>query len=235
MALVGALLLAAGFYLGYHLHISATLADRVRMWEAPWDNVARGGDQIAQALWAMSSGAQFGTGMGLGDTRYLPAGHTDLILASVSEELGFAGLVAIALVYAAMVLRAIRTARRPSSDYGFFLAITLALFLVVPVILMLSGTLGLVPLTGVVTPFLSFGGSAMAANFAAIGLLASIRSDRAPSADLSAFTQPVRWLGSTLAAAAVIVETFAGLTQITRADVIVAKPHLGLQADGMRR
>lgn len=235
MALVGALLLAAGFYLGYHLHISATLADRVRMWRAPWDNVARGGDQIAQALWAMSTGAQFGTGLGLGDTRYLPAGHTDLILASIGEELGFAGLMAVALIYTAMVVRAMKTARRASSDYGFFLAITLALFLVVPVILMLSGTLGLVPLTGVVTPFLSFGGSAMAANFAALGLLAAMRSDRAPSADLSAFGNPVRWLGGALGVAAVVLVTFAGLTQIGRADTLVAKPHLGLQADGMRR
>ena len=78
MALGGVALLAAGFYLGYHLHISATLADRVRMWQSPWDNVARGGDQVAQALWALSAGGTFGTGLGLGDTRYLPAGHTDL-------------------------------------------------------------------------------------------------------------------------------------------------------------
>ena len=142
MALVGAALLAAGFYLGYHLNISATLADRVRMWRSPWDNIARGGDQIAQALWAMASGAQFGTGAGLGDTRYLPAGHTDLILASIGEELGFGGLLAVALVYLAMVVRAFKTARTASSDYGFFLSVTLALFLVVPVLLMMSGTLG---------------------------------------------------------------------------------------------
>jgi len=235
MALVGALLLAAGFYLGYHLSISATLADRVRMWRAPWDNVARGGDQVAQALWAMATGAQFGTGVGLGDTRYLPAGHTDLVLASIGEELGFAGLLAVALIYAAIVVRALKTASRASTDYGFFLAVTLALFLVVPVLLMISGTMGLVPLTGVVTPFLSFGGSAMAANFAALGLLASIRSDREPSADLSAFRVPMRWLGGALACAATALVTIAGVTQIRRADVLVAKPHLGLQADGMRR
>ena len=235
MALVGALLLAAGFYIGYQLNISATLADRVRMWRAPWDNVARGGDQIAQALWAMATGARFGTGAGLGDTRYLPAGHTDLILASIGEELGYAGLVAVAFVYTAMVVRAMKTAARASTDYGFFLAVTLALFLVVPVLLMMSGTLGLVPLTGVVTPFLSFGGSAMAANFAAIGLLASIRSDRDPSADLSAFRLPIRWLGGGLGVAAIALVAIAGVTQIRRADALVAKPHLGLQADGMRR
>jgi cell division protein FtsW (lipid II flippase) len=235
MALAGSLILAAGFYLGYQLDISATLADRVRMWRAPWDNVARGGDQIAQALWAMATGARFGAGPGLGDTRYLPAGHTDLILASLSEELGFAGLVAVVIVYAALITRAANTARRASTDYGFFLAITLALFLVVPVLLMMSGTLGIVPLTGVVTPFLSFGGSAMVANFAALGLLSSIRSDPAARADLSSFRVPLKWLGGGLATAAVLLMAIAGLTVARHADELIARPHLGLQADGVRR
>ena len=235
MALAGSVLLATGFYVGHRLGISATLADRVRMWQAPWDNVARGGDQIAQALWAMSTGAAFGAGPGLGDTRYLPAGHTDLILASVSEEFGFAGLLAVALVYVALVARAVHTARKASTDYGFFLALTLALFLVVPVLLMASGTLGIVPLTGVVTPFLSFGGSAMVANFAALGLLASIRSDGAARADLTAFRAPVRWLNIGLAACTVLLVTIAGLTVVGHADDIFARPHLGLQADGIRR
>lgn len=235
MALAGSILLAAGFYVGYQLGISATLADRVRMWRAPWDNIARGGDQIAQALWAMASGATFGSGPGLGDTRYLPAGHTDLILASISEELGFAGLVTIALVYAAIVVRAFSTARRASTDYGFFLALTLALFLVVPVLLMMSGTLGVLPLTGVVTPFLSFGGSAMVGNFAALGLLASIRSVAAPSADLSPFTIPVRWVSGGLGAAAVLLLGIAGEREVRHADELIGRPHLGLQADGMRR
>src|SRR5207248_7782988 len=126
----------------------------------------------------------------------------DLVLASIGEEFGFAGLFVIGVLYAAMIARAFTIARAASSDYGFFLATLLALFIAVPVLLMASGTLGLVPLTGVVTPFLSFGGSAMVANFAALGLLASLRSDPAPPADLSVFSTPVRWLGLTMAAAA---------------------------------
>jgi cell division protein FtsW (lipid II flippase) len=235
LVLTGAALLAAGFYLGYRLEISTTLAERVRMWQAPWDNIARGGDQIAQALWSMSTGGWFGTGPGLGDTRYLPAGHTDLVLASLGEELGFAGLAAIAFVYAAIIARALSTARKASTDYAFFLSVVLALFLAVPVLLMASGTLGLVPLTGVVTPFLSLGGSAMIANFAALGLLASIRSDREQSADLEAFRAPVRWLGGALTLTAAVLVLAAGRVQIMQADDLVVKPHLGLQADGMRR
>jgi cell division protein FtsW (lipid II flippase) len=235
MVLLGAGVLAAGFYIGYQLDISSTLADRMRMWRAPWDNTARGGDQIAQALWSMSTGGLFGTGIGLGDTRYLPAGHTDLVLASLAEELGFAGLAAVVIVYASIIARALATARKASTDYGFFLAVTIVLFLSVPVLLMASGTLGLVPLTGVVTPFLSFGGSAMVANFAALGLLASIRSDARQPADLNVFAAPVRWLGGALAVAALVLAIAAGRVQISRADELVAKPHLGVQADGMRR
>jgi cell division protein FtsW (lipid II flippase) len=235
MVLVGAGVLAAGFYLGYQLEISSTLADRIRMWRAPWDNTAHGGDQIAQALWSMSAGGLFGTGVGLGDTRYLPAGHTDLVLASIAEELGFAGFAIAALLYGTIITRAIAIARKASSDYGFFLAITLALFLSVPVLLMAAGIIGLVPLTGVVTPFLSFGGSAMVANFVVLGLLASIRSDPSAAADLTPFAVPVRWLAGALAVAAGILLVAAARIQVIRADDLVAKPHLGVQADGMRR
>ena len=84
----GFLLLVAGFYVGYRLNVSHTLAERVRMWQSPWDNAVAGGDQVAQAIWAIATGGPSGTGLGLGDARYLPAGHTDLVLAAVGEELG---------------------------------------------------------------------------------------------------------------------------------------------------
>ena len=235
LMLAGVVLLAAGFFVGYRLEISTTLADRVRMWQSPWDNVARGGDQIAQALWSMSTGGLFGTGLGLGDTRYLPAGHTDLVLAAVGEELGFTGLLAVGVLYVAMIARALATARRATTDYAFFLATVLALFLAVPVLLMASGTLGVVPLTGVVTPFLSFGGSAMLANFAALGLLAAIRSDNGPPADLAGVPRAGPLLGGSLGLAAVVLLIVAARVQVGNADELVVKPHLGVQADGMRR
>ena len=70
------------------------------MWQSPWDNAVSGGDQVAHAIWALATGGPFGTGLGLGDTRYLPAGHTDLILAAIGEELGAAGLLLVAVLYA---------------------------------------------------------------------------------------------------------------------------------------
>jgi cell division protein FtsW (lipid II flippase) len=235
LVLAGAALLAAGFYLGYRLGISPTLADRVRMWQSPWDNTARGGSQIAHALWAMATGGTFGTGVGLGDTGYIPAGYTDLVLASIGEELGFAGLLVVAAIYVAMIARALRTAQRASTDYGFFLATMLALFIAVPVLLMASGIMGIVPLTGVVTPFLSYGGSAMVANFAALGLLASIRSDAHPPADLSIFRTPMRWLAVAMSTAGLALLVIAARVQVVQADALVVRPQLGVQGDGMRR
>jgi cell division protein FtsW (lipid II flippase) len=235
MVLLGVTLLVAGFYLGYRLEISSTLAGRVMIWQSPWDNAARGGDQIAHALWAAATGGPIGAGLGLGDPRYVPAGDTDLVLAAIAEELGMLGILAVAALFIALVWRATSTALRASSDYEFFLAVILALFFAVPVVLMGAGVLGVLPLTGVVTPFLSFGGSAMVANFAAVGLLAAIRSDTRPAADLAIFRPAIRWVSGGFAVAAMVLLAAAVRVQVLSADDIAIRPHLGLQADGSRR
>jgi hypothetical protein len=215
--------------------VSPTLANRVAMWRSPWDNAVAGGDQIAHALWAMSTGASSGTGVGLGDTRYLPAGHTDLILAAIGEERGAIGLLLVALLYGLLAWRGFRIGRHAHTDYGFFLAATLTLFLIVPVLIMASGSLGAAPLTGVVTPFLSYGGSAMVTNFVALGVLASIHADCRSRLDFTPFRAPVGWLGGVLGAAAVILLAIVVDVQVVRADDYVVRPHLGVQADGGRR
>jgi cell division protein FtsW (lipid II flippase) len=235
LAAAGLLLVFSGFYIGYRLNISPTLADRVRMWQSPWDNLARGGDQVAHAYWALASGGAFGAGPGLGDTRYVPAGHTDLIMVAAGEELGVLGVLLIAGLFGTLIWRAASTARRSSSDYGFFLGLVLMLFFATPVIWMAAGSLGLTPLTGVVTPFLSYGGSAMVANFAALALLAGIRSESAAAPDLDALRRPLRWVTAVCAAAGVVLTVAALRAQTVRADDYAARPQLGLQADGTRR
>ena len=227
--------LVAGFGVGYLLNISNTLASRVAMWQSPWDNAVRGGDQIAQATWGLAAGASFGTGAGLGQTRFVPESHTDLVLAALGEELGFIGLLVVGATFFLIVWRGLAIARRASSDYRFFLALALTLSLAVPLLVMAAGTLGLLPLTGVVTPFLSYGGSAMVANFAMLGLLVAIDRDKRPAADLVPFQVPVRWLGRVAVAGAVAAVVMAATVQTVRADDYLVRPQLGLQADGGRR
>ena len=168
-------------------------------------------------------------------SRYLPAGHTDLILAAVGEELGAAGLTLVAVLYGILAWRGFRIGRLARNDYGFFLGTALTLFLIVPALIMASGILGVTPLTGVVTPFLSYGGSAMVANFAALGVLAAIQADRHPSGNFEPFRVPMKWLGGTLAVFALVLLAVTINVQIVHGDDYVVRPHLGVQADGGRR
>jgi len=244
LAGAGVVGLVAGFAIGAAINLSSTLAVRLAMWQSPWDNAARGGDQVAHALWGLAAGATTGTGLGLGSTRFVPEGHTDLVLAGIGEELGFIGLLVAGAAFVLIAWRGLAIAKRASSDYRFFLAIALTLSLALPVLVMAAGILGLLPLTGVVTPFLSYGGSAMVANFAALGLLVAIKNDlgsrfdekRQPRlSDLAPFRVPVRWLAGAMAACAVVIIATVAKVQAFRPDDHLVRPHMGVQADGGRR
>jgi cell division protein FtsW (lipid II flippase) len=233
---IGIAVLALGFSVGYVLDISNTLTARVAMWNSPWDNGVRGGDQVAQAAWSLAAGGPGGVGLGLGDTRYLPAGHTDLVLAAIGEELGSIGVLVVVLAGGLVAWRGFRAARRASSDAMFFLAIALTLSLTIPLLIMAAGIIGFIPLTGVVTPFVSYGGSAMLVNFLALGLLMAIgRGDGAVAIDARPFSGAVRGLGLGLAACGLVI--LAGWTRVQAysADAFLVRPQLSLQADGGRR
>ncbi len=173
-ALVGMVVILAGFASGYFLGFPRNVAGRVSMWLSPWDNSVRGGEQVAHSLWAFATGGVFGTGLGLGDPQWMPAAHTDLILAALGEEWGFLGVTAVLALYAALVWFGIRAALGARSDYNFFLALGLTLAFALQILLIAGGVLGLIPLSGVVVPFLSYGRTGLITNFAIIGILFSL-------------------------------------------------------------
>ena len=165
----------------------------------------------------------------------LPAGHTDLVLAALGEELGFVGLLCVACVFAIIAARGFTAAFRADSDYGFFLATAVTLFLALPVLIMSAGMLGVVPLTGVVTPFLSYGGSAMVANFAAIGVLTSIGSHSQLRPTANPFRPATKSLIALLGIGMSGVLAALVSIQVFGSDRYVVQPHLGVQSDGVRR
>ena len=188
--------------------------------------------------WSMAAGAIEGHRPRSGrHTRFVPAGHTDLVLAAIGEELGAIGrTVIVGTVVALMAWRGLTHRQRPAStDYGVFPRDGDDAVVAVPVAVMAAGILGMMPLTGVVTPFLSYGGSAMVANFIALGLLAAISSDRRPAADLAPFTIPTRWLGRVALTAAASLVIVAASVQAARRRGPAVRPQLGMQADGGRR
>jgi len=151
------------------------------------------GYQISESLMSFGSGGL--SGVGIGDSRqklfFLPEAHTDFISAIVGEELGFVGIVATMLAFAIVVLRGLRAAFRAADDYGTYLAVGLTLFIGIQAFTNLAVTMGLVPTKGLALPFLSFGGSSLLVNCAAIGVLLNVSRARPERA------QPPRESGST--------------------------------------
>jgi cell division protein FtsW (lipid II flippase) len=235
MALLGAALVALAFFAGYKLHYPRTVGQRIGMWLAPWDTWFRGGDHLAQAIWSLSAGGATGTGIGLGEPGLVPEAHTDMVLSALGEQLGLFGLLAVAGLYALLVQRGLRAARRSGSAYGFFLALGLTLLLALETALISGGVLGLLPLSGVTSPFLSSGRSAMLANFLVAGILAGVSARRAAPEAVRPFLGGARWVGAGLG-------IFLGLAlwrladfQLLRADSYLTHGAVVLQGDGVRR
>jgi cell division protein FtsW (lipid II flippase)/cell division protein FtsI/penicillin-binding protein 2 len=226
----GFAVLATGFATGYILGVPSTVTRRVAIALDPWENALPGGDQISHALWALSSGGPWGLGLGVGDPHVIPAGHTDLVVAALGEELGFIGFASIAALFAMLVWRLLRISVRAPGDYTAFLAAGLTLGLAVQSLVIVAGMLGLFPLAGVVTPFLSYGRSAMLSNFAALGVCAAIARRRGPVRD--ALDRPMRVVGWTMATAAALIVVRAADVQIVHADTFATRANLTQQADG---
>jgi cell division protein FtsI/penicillin-binding protein 2/cell division protein FtsW (lipid II flippase) len=236
IAAAGLLFLLAGFVGGYLVRVPHTVYERVSMWASPWNNVIHGGDQLAQSLWAYATGGFWGTGPGLGDPALVPAAHTDLILSALGEEWGFLGVAAVFTVYAFILYRSARIALRARSDYEFFLAAGLGVAMALQILLIAGGSLGVLPLSGVVTPFLSYGRSAMLANFLVFAMLLSISSRPAADAQRNApFRAPVEAAGMALGALALIILCKAAYVQVLHSAAIMGEGTLVVQADGARR
>lgn len=231
----GVLLLLAGFAGGYLAGVPRTVGQRVAMWVSPWDNAVHGGDQVAQALWAFSTGGPAGLGLGQGDPGLVPAAHTDLILSAAGEELGFLGVALVFALFGWVVYRAFRIALRARGDYEFFLAAGLGAATALQVLLISGGSLGVLPLTGVVTPFLSYGRSAMLANFLVIGILLAISSRTGDEGHSEPFRLPVRAAVLVFAAVAVVIVGRAGYVQLANSAAVMGRGALVTQADGARR
>jgi cell division protein FtsW (lipid II flippase)/cell division protein FtsI/penicillin-binding protein 2 len=230
MVATGFALLALAFATAYWIGEPSTVRQRVMIWSDPWNNGVPGGNQIAHGLWALATGGIWGSGPGLGNPELIPAGHTDFVLAAIGEELGFAGIISVVLLYSLLAWRCLRAAVRAPGDYSAFLATGVALGLVVQAMVIAGGLLGIVPLSGVVTPFLSFGRSSMLANCFAVGIVLAIARRR--GAEREHFRRPIRTLTGVLAAAALVVAGRAAWVQTVRADGYASAASLSEQADG---
>jgi len=232
---VGVAAVVAAFFIGYKLGVPHTVSVRIQMWLSPWDNAFRGGDHLAQGLWAFAGGAFSGTGLGLGQPGRVPEVHTDLVLAAIGEELGFLGVLAVFALWTALLGLGFRTALRARGIYSFFLILGLTLLLGLQMALIAGGVLGLLPLSGVVSPFLSSGRTAMLANFLIVGLLLAASARSGDGSATERFRGGVRWTAVCLGVLGLGILCKAALVQVVQPDKILTRGALTLQADGWRR
>lgn len=236
LAVLGLVLLVGGVVVGYHIGKPTTVVDRINMWLSPWDNDVHGGNQLAHSLWAFSTGGALGSGPGWGDPEMIPAGHTDLVLPAVGEEWGFCGVATVLLLLGFLVWRGMRIGLQALNDYGLFLAVGLSALIAFEMLLISGGVLGAIPLSGVVSPFLSFGNTAMLANFLIFGILISISNQARGSVVVDEpFRKPVVRLEWVLGAAAATLLGFAAYYQVAHDQVYLAREAKVFEDDGVKR
>jgi len=150
---------------------------RVDIWLNPWLNTSGSSYQIAQAQIAIASGGLFGTGPGLGSPGFVPVAVSDFIFTAIAEETGLLGTSALLLLFAIIIIRGINIALASKTTYGRYLAFGISMFLALQSLWIICGNLGLLPLTGVTLPFISYGGSSLLTSLLAILILLKISSD----------------------------------------------------------
>jgi len=193
LLLTFALLFVAGARLGYLLGIfligATAAAWLVRFtsyrWERmlAWFNMAEHRQDLAyqpfQAV--MSFGSGQGTGLGLGkglQVLYLPEAHTDFIAAIIGEELGFIGVLALAATYLVIVARGVRTALAAKDDYGSYIAFGISMLFGIQALANMAVAMAVLPTKGLTLPFISYGGSSLLVNAAAMGILLNVSRQR---------------------------------------------------------
>ena len=142
----------------------------------PWADPLDSGYQSIQSMYAFGSGGLDGVGLGMSRQKffYLPAAHTDFIFAIIGEELGLIGSLSVVVAFAAIAYAGVRIALGAKDVYGRLLAGGLTALLVTQAIINMAAVTGLVPVTGIPLPLVSFGGSSMTFTMICIGVILSV-------------------------------------------------------------
>ncbi|HEX2041612.1 MAG TPA: putative lipid II flippase FtsW [Acidimicrobiales bacterium] len=142
----------------------------------PWKDPSNTGYQIAQSLVALGTGHLSGVGLGASRAKwgFLPNAHTDFIFAIIGEELGLLGTMLVVALFGAFAAAGIRAAVRAPDCFGRLVAAGVTVWVVGQAFINLGAVIGILPVTGVPLPFVSFGGSSLVITMAAVGILVNV-------------------------------------------------------------
>jgi cell division protein FtsW len=151
---------------GYRMQRVLTFLD-------PWSDPHGSGFQVIQSFMAFHQGCWAGVGIGNSQQKlyYLPEAHTDFIFSVIGEELGVIGVVLVVLLFLSLLVFGARIASKQASKFGYYLGAGMTCFLLLPALLNMMVTMGLLPTKGLTLPFFSSGGSSLLVSLMALGVL----------------------------------------------------------------
>lgn len=160
----------------YVIHHTSYMMDRIKVWFNPWQSAQGGGYQTVNALMSLGSGGIFGVGLGRGMQKFghLPENHTDMIFAVIGEELGLIGTTAVIALFVLLVWRGLTIAQRVKEPFSRYLAVGITCMVGFQAVINIGVVTGLLPVTGVTLPFISYGGSSLVLLLSGVGILLNI-------------------------------------------------------------
>jgi cell division protein FtsW (lipid II flippase) len=180
--ILGVVLFLIGAYVASH-YFSQTQV-RVDDWLDPWKYANGSGRQLVQSWYAMGSGGIAGSGLGLGFGAYdIPVANADFIFAVIGEEMGLLGSTMVIVAFMLLVGAGLRIAQAAKSEFAKLVATGLTIIIGFQAFFILGGVLRLLPLTGMTLPFVSYGGSALVANYVLIALLVRVSDEGSRAVD----------------------------------------------------
>jgi cell division protein FtsW len=156
--------------------------DRIAGFLDPWGNASGDGYQLIQGYYALSNGGIFGVGLGASRARwfYLPNAHTDFIFAIIGEETGLIGALTVIGLFVVLALAGWLVASRAPDRFGRMVAAGITAWLSFQALVNVGGVLGVMPITGIALPFVSYGSTALIVSMAALGILVNIAQAGVP-------------------------------------------------------
>jgi cell division protein FtsW len=170
---LGAVAVLATVYFAFDVDYRAS---RIDSFLDPFADPAGGGYQVIQSYYALGNGGLFGVGLGASRARwfYLPNAHTDFIFAIIGEETGLIGGLTVIGLFIALAVAGWVVASRAPDGFGKMVASGITVWLSFQALVNVGGVLGVIPITGIALPFVSYGSTALIVSMAAVGVLVNI-------------------------------------------------------------
>lgn len=173
---------------------------RISAWLLPWDDPTGGAYQVVQSILSIAAGGIIGSGPGLGFPNVVPLAHSDFIFSAIAEETGLLGTSCFIILLAILLWRGYKNAHFAPTPFQGYIAAGVTTYLITQSILIIGGTIRLLPITGVTLPFVSYGGSSYISVFLAISMLyctdIPARSGKKSTQSQGPLDKPIKVLGT---------------------------------------